>query len=1466
MNENAAYMQSYEARINLVKTAWQEFSLAMGNAVVGDTIIVLTNLLKTFANIFTSVVNEVGVFPPLLGTLGLTLGTLSKSFRTTTISVLTLGKGLKAMGVSANVAKASLRSLLASTGVGIAFVAIGFALEGLINLFGSTNEAQSDFFDELQTNVSETKSQISDLNNTTEKIKSGSTSQEELVSIYEQLSDTIPSVISHYDKEGNIIYKNREQVLALVEAEKELLALKLRAQNTEMFASMDEQIQSIDGSRKRKEELSNSRNTNLASEEAYKLIKSFGDETQVFDAFIWDYDDKIKDLKSQIKNIFEARNLGGSDAEKYILSNLRSFYDGIDNTIEYSKKSRAELDAELANLDVSITNGIRSYTNLLKGFGESQYIENDFSDNNVRVLFDSIAQSLVDSTEVTPENYAQIKDNYQLYLDQITELIKTNKIDVTSMFEAADFSPLYQALPELEGKLASFASNSSKYLNGATGSFTVYDEAGRKLGEYSSQLEATDKGIKIFADSMKIAENGVVSFTGVQEDLNSSLLQNSEHIKQVKDELKNTFNATSSEIKSLNNIINDLNNGQSLSTEVITDLILKYPQLASEVSKTSDGYKISTTTLDLLRQANIKHASDSIESQIKTTISTLENTLNRVTAYGLEIDAINDINSAMNQTKKLGFISFFGEDAFENIKFDDSNFQIKNGNSVTTWSEEQYNNIKESFNQQQSAYNLLIQLGNLQESKNVLLKMLNDPSYGLLNNSSVNKTPYSQSSSSYTPKDSPKIQDTTDAQINKLNELSEIQAKNNQSLKDSIDTEETLAIQIKKNTQLYSDQILELNLLNSAILNLRAERTKFIESTKYDKHTMASWIDANGETTEAYWEKFNKLETGAAQEELQKIYDKYYKYTMAIRENRESVAELQQENKKLLKTLQSLREENTRNWIEKKTEAYQKYQDAITASERKQMRYYEEGSSGWLDEQQKQIEAYKQWQEALNKDNETYRARIKQNESARKEDKLTEQQLKDLEAQIKANSDAWWQYEQSIISLNKSMQDQREKAADKIIDSFKKMLQKQKELELKAIDERINAEDKRHKEVMSNYDKELNATKENINARLEALNRQNDTEDYERELTRLLDEQSEIQNKINIIANDDSYDAKAKRKELHEQLADVQERIEDKQRERSRYEQRQVLEDQLSDHEKYIGNLKDLEDQNHNKIKENLDIEKELREIYWNSILENEQYFSQLKQNLLSGDIAAVEAALSTIRMKYDTFFAYLQTQASSLGDIFKTINDNFKLDYENIKMPSSPSTNIGGNSSGNTNNSNNNQTSTGAGHSIAALSAWKEYLSNKQKAEALGNNKGAEFNRLKARNDELRAKYNFKDGSYAELSKSSSPVFSAETGGMTTAWGKQGKFAVLHEKELVLNKADTSNILKVVDVVRTITNSIKQFDLSKMFNFQNSNTATGVGTTINHLSIEINGSKINDGYSAADQIVESLYRKGISL
>lgn len=52
-------------------------------------------------------------------------------------------------------------------------------------------------------------------------------------------------------------------------------------------------------------------------------------------------------------------------------------------------------------------------------------------------------------------------------------------------------------------------------------------------------------------------------------------------------------------------------------------------------------------------------------------------------------------------------------------------------------------------------------------------------------------------------------------------------------------------------------------------------------------------------------------------------------------------------------------------------------------------------------------------------------------------------------------------------------------------------------------------------------------------------------------------------------------------------------------------------------------------------------------------------------------------------------------------------------------------------------------------------------------------------------------------------------PQIGFNTGGYTGSWGPEGKMAMLHEKEIVLNKTDTANLLESVQLLRSILTTI---------------------------------------------------------
>ena len=80
----------------------------------------------------------------------------------------------------------------------------------------------------------------------------------------------------------------------------------------------------------------------------------------------------------------------------------------------------------------------------------------------------------------------------------------------------------------------------------------------------------------------------------------------------------------------------------------------------------------------------------------------------------------------------------------------------------------------------------------------------------------------------------------------------------------------------------------------------------------------------------------------------------------------------------------------------------------------------------------------------------------------------------------------------------------------------------------------------------------------------------------------------------------------------------------------------------------------------------------------------------------------------------------------------------------------------------------------------------------------------------------------------------------SFDTGGYTGQWGPEGRLAMLHQKEIVLNAHDTENFLAAIGIVRDISDQIEKNAIVMQYQNQLANYRASVGNSGETLQQEV--------------------------
>lgn len=216
-------------------------------------------------------------------------------------------------------------------------------------------------------------------------------------------------------------------------------------------------------------------------------------------------------------------------------------------------------------------------------------------------------------------------------------------------------------------------------------------------------------------------------------------------------------------------------------------------------------------------------------------------------------------------------------------------------------------------------------------------------------------------------------------------------------------------------------------------------------------------------------------------------------------------------------------------------------------------------------------------------------------------------------------------------------------------------------------------------------------------------------------------------------------------------------------------------EDKQNEQDKIVQEMQDEVD----KMVENLETTKE---IHQQNLAVNEAQLEQLEQekeyigNIIESSFESIDESFNNMADKYiDTMNTQFEKNTGVLIDIYNILKENVGSKGFNYK-------NLG----------------------VSEISVNK----NEENLSKIAKNYGVDINKLLELNKGLNINSILNFGQKIKI-----PTF--DTGGYAGNFGNEGKLAVLHQKELVLNQNDTKNILNIVDIARNIIGSLNSIKLN---------------------------------------------------
>ncbi|MGO0713200.1 phage tail tape measure protein [Bacillus subtilis] len=627
--EQQKYADSLQARINRLSNAFTEMSVASGEALISDSIVVFAEALKSLMQLSAQVTKSVGLLPQVFGAATAAVILFNSSLRASALTSGTaMGAALKnlilnfntfTLGVTAASAKTAIWSKITTafstsltnlkkaamtTGAFLAgsflpmaaMMAFGVVIEKLISSYSKLKQAREDFeqakitsIEAITTNKDTTNKLIAQYKELQKAKESGTLSSEkeqEYLQVTQQLAQTFPNLIAGYDSQGQAIIKNNDALKEAIQYTKELADLNKEDIKTGAKSNFKESLKDIE---KLNDQI-----------EQYKQIADYYKDGKSWDIFSSDNDKKNQGIKAEKDALRTEQELSSSQAKirEQVLQTVDAF------------------------------NSVKINPNLSKQINDA---------------FNKIDFSKMDASQL--ESFSI---NVSQYMDKIQKALQSGN--------QTDFSKASQGLENLISQYV----NGSDKANGLVLSYgdlkdaidstnNSAESAKVTWDENGEGVDALGESVGTLSDKLKDAKGDFEAISSIISDLVDSK-QNDLAISAMQND---AYDAMADNISPLNELLEKMAEGKSLSASEAMKLIQKENDLADAISIENGVVKINRDAVVKLRDAKLKAYND-MQQSVKQDLINQANALNKkINMYKSEVKAIKTVQDAYNLKSDL---------------------------------------------------------------------------------------------------------------------------------------------------------------------------------------------------------------------------------------------------------------------------------------------------------------------------------------------------------------------------------------------------------------------------------------------------------------------------------------------------------------------------------------------------------------------------------------------------------------------------------------------------------------------------------------------------------------------------------------------------------------------------------------------------------------------------------------------